>query len=83
MKQGQGSASQGKAPIVGAPIAYGLTVPTEAPHRALAERFVSLLLGPEGKRLLERRGFHAVSPTCGPCNGLPAALSLLVTAKAP
>ena len=78
MKQGQGSAT-----IVGAPVTYGLTVPTASPHRVLAERFVSLLLGPEGKRLLERRGFHAVPPTCAPCDGLSAALSSQVTAKAP
>ena len=78
MKQGQGSAT-----IVGGPVAYGLTVPTAAPHRDLAVRFVSLLLGPEGKRLLERRGVHAIPPTCAPCNGLPVALSGLVTARAP
>ena len=78
MKQGQGNATIG-----GAPVTYGLTVPMAAPHRDLAERFLSLLLGPEGKRLLERRGFHVVPPTCAPCNDLPAALSGFVTAKAP
>jgi molybdate/tungstate transport system substrate-binding protein len=78
MKQGQGNAT-----MVGAPVTYGLTVPTAAPHRDLAERFVSLLLGPEGKRLLERRGFHPIPPVCAPCDGLPDALSPLVAAKAP
>jgi molybdate/tungstate transport system substrate-binding protein len=80
MKQGQGGAAD--AMIVGAPVTYGLTMPTTAPHRDLAERFLSLLLGPEGKRLLERRGFHALSPTCAPCDGLPTSLVGVVTVKA-
>src|ERR1019366_2197708 len=81
MKLGQGRATH--ATIVGAPVEYGLTMPTASPHREMAERFLSLLLGPEGRRLLERRGFHAIPPTCAPCNGLPVALSGIVTAKAP
>lgn len=36
----------------GAPILFAVTMPTQAEHRAVAERFVAYLLSPEGRRLL-------------------------------
>ena len=36
----------------GEPIVYALSIPTDAPHRALAERFVAFLLSPDGARIL-------------------------------
>ncbi len=36
----------------GEPIAYGVTIPTNAPHPAEAARFVAFLLGPEGQKIL-------------------------------
>jgi len=67
MKQGQGGAH-----IVGAPVTYGLTIPSRAPHPDAGARFIAFLFGDSGRRLFERRGFHPVSPAqCLACVGLP------------
>lgn len=74
MKQGEG-----KLRITGAPITYGLTVPTTSPQPALAREFIALLVGEKGNRLLRRRGFQPSSPAaCNPCTGLPNELLSLV-----
>ena len=66
---------QGERMVSGAPIVYGLTVPTGAPQREEAARFVDFLLSGAGLRLLSRRGFHPLVPaTCHPCAGLPSSL---------
>jgi molybdate/tungstate transport system substrate-binding protein len=79
MKQGQGDSAR----IVGAPVTYGLTIPTKAPHAEPAARFAAFLLGEDGRRLLDRRGFHPLAKArCGPCVGLPAALAGLVVPEA-
>jgi len=63
----------------GAPITYGATIPTDAPSPAAARRFLALLLGAEGQRLLRRAGFHPLAPpTCRGCAARPAALRPLV-----
>jgi len=78
MKQGQGGTR-----ITGAPVTYGLAIPTRAPHPELAARFTAFLLGPGGRRLFERRGFHFISPAqCGLCTDLPTQLRSLVTSSA-
>jgi molybdate/tungstate transport system substrate-binding protein len=38
--------------FVGEPIAYGVTIPTNAPHPKQAAEFVAFLLGPEGQKIL-------------------------------
>ncbi|HEV2671502.1 MAG TPA: extracellular solute-binding protein [Gemmatimonadales bacterium] len=43
--------------IHGEPIQYGVTIPTAAPHRRVAEAFVALLLSDEGKAVFRRHGF--------------------------
>jgi molybdate/tungstate transport system substrate-binding protein len=79
MKRGQGSRA-----VTGAPVVYGLTIPTTAPHAELAVRFVGFLLSDAGTKLLVRRGFHPISPaTCNPCAGLPGQLGLVVKPQAP
>jgi len=71
MKQGEG-----KARITGGPITYGVTIPTGAAHAVEAQRFVAMLLGEGGRRLLERRGFRPAKPAwCSPCAALPDGLS--------
>ncbi len=46
----------------GAPIVYGLTIPTNAPHPRLAAAFVAFLLGPEGQRILQQNGQPPIAP---------------------
>ncbi|HEX7596992.1 MAG TPA: extracellular solute-binding protein [Polyangia bacterium] len=76
MKQGDG-----KAHISGGPVTYGLTIPSNAPHAAEAEKFVAMLLGEPGRQLLQRRGFLPVTPSrCQPCTALPESLSSAVRA---
>jgi molybdate/tungstate transport system substrate-binding protein len=77
MKQGDG-----RTRITGGPISYGITIPVGAPHAAEARRFVALLLGEGGRRLLERRGFHPAKPAwCSPCTMLPEELSSFLVAR--
>jgi molybdate/tungstate transport system substrate-binding protein len=67
-------------PVRGAPVTYGVTIPTSAPQPAAAARLVGLLLGEEGGRLLENAGFHPLRPApCRGCAALPAALRPLAT----
>jgi molybdate/tungstate transport system substrate-binding protein len=78
MKQGQNGAH-----ITGAPVVYGLTIPTHAPHAEAAARFVSFLVGEPGRRLFERRGFHPLAQArCVPCDELPATLGSVVKPEA-
>ena len=78
MQQGQG-----KARLTGAPVTYGLTIPANAPHAEPAARFAAFLFGDQGRRLLERRGFHPLAHAqCAPCTGLPAPLASVVAPAA-
>jgi len=78
MKQGQGGAR-----ITGAPVSYGLTIPSNAPHADAAARFAAFLLGDPGRRLLERRGFRPLAHAqCAPCAGLPETLVGVVSPAA-
>lgn len=57
------SAAPGKdITIRGEPIVFSLTILRDAPNRAGALSFVKMLLGPDGKAILERHGFAPVSP---------------------
>jgi molybdate/tungstate transport system substrate-binding protein len=38
------------------PIVYGITIPRDAEHRALAEQFVAFLLSDKGKEVFEKNG---------------------------
>jgi molybdate/tungstate transport system substrate-binding protein len=59
----------------GAPVTFGVTIPSRAPQPEAAARFVALLLGEEGERLLRRAGFHPLRPApCRGCGALPPAL---------
>ncbi len=42
--------------VRGSPINYAITVPNNAPNRELAYRFVKMLIGEDGKRILEECG---------------------------
>ena len=44
------------------PIIYGMTVPTNAPDRALGEQFVAFVLSPQGQAIMRANGFVVLSP---------------------
>ena len=61
------------------PVQYGLTIPTAAPHRALAERFVAFLLSDAGREILRRSGFVLPDPpAAGGPGPMPVELRQLV-----
>jgi len=48
--------------VSGSSITYGLTVPTDAPHPDMAEKFVDLVLSEEGSTILKECGLKPLSP---------------------
>ena len=48
--------------LTGAPIVYGVTIPSNAPHPELALEFVEFLLGPEGQAIMEACGQPPIVP---------------------
>ena len=42
--------------VFGKPIIYGVTIPNNAPHKKLAQKFLAFLLGKEGKEIFEKNG---------------------------
>jgi molybdate/tungstate transport system substrate-binding protein len=46
--------------VVGEPILYGFTVPRNAPHQALGEKFAAFLISDAGKRILGREHLDAL-----------------------
>jgi molybdate/tungstate transport system substrate-binding protein len=48
--------------LSGAPIVYGVTIPSNAPHPVLALEFVKFLLGPEGQSIMEACGQPPIVP---------------------
>src|SRR5262249_30641967 len=46
----------------GMPIRYGLTIPTAAPDRELAEEFVEFMLSPRGQQIMQQKYLMTVSP---------------------
>ena len=60
------------------PIIYGLTIPSNAPDAALAEKFISFVLSPRGQAIMSSNGFVVISPALA--NGtVPAPLQSLTT----
>jgi molybdate/tungstate transport system substrate-binding protein len=77
IRMAQGS---GGSRVQGAPITYGLTIPTNAPHRDEARRFVAFLLGDEGRRIFERRAIRPLVPAqCRPCEGVPVEIRAMIS----
>jgi len=48
--------------LKGAAIRYGLTIPTSAPNKGVAEEFVEFLLTPEGQAIMKRKYLMTISP---------------------
>jgi molybdate/tungstate transport system substrate-binding protein len=61
----------------GRPIVYALTIPTRAPNPALAERFVTFLLSPEGVAILRAAKLDALARPVVVGDGAPAAVARL------
>ncbi|NQT20354.1 MAG: extracellular solute-binding protein [Planctomycetes bacterium] len=64
--------------LTGAPIAYSVTIPTNARNRTAAEAYVALLLSEEGRSIMARNGQQPITParTLEP-DKLPTALRAL------
>jgi len=61
--------------LTGAPIAYGVTIPKNAPHPELALSFLQFLLGPEGQAIMGDCGQPPIAPAIASDRGkLPAGL---------
>ena len=62
------------------PIIYGLTIPSNAPDPALAEKFIGFVLGPQGQAIMRANGFTVINPALASSQGkVPAALQPLTT----
>ena len=48
--------------LSGAPIVYGVTIPSNAPHPELAIDFLEFLLGPQGQAIMEGCGQPPIAP---------------------
>jgi len=69
----------------GRPIVYGVTIPKNAPHPALALEFVRFLIGPNGQAIMERMGQPPIVPAlAGDVTQVPDELKdLVVPAPSP
>lgn len=68
-------------PLKGAPIVYALTIPKNAPHPRWARKYVALLLGPTGQKILKKAGFAPLAPADAVGRDkMPASLKPLVVA---
>jgi len=57
-----GSAPGKTVDIHGAPIVYGVTIPTNAPHPRLAAAFLAFMLSPDGQKILQKNGQPPIVP---------------------
>ena len=65
--------------LAGTPIVYAVSVPSNAAHPDLAAKYVALLLGPQGQRIIKADGFGGLTPAYAPDPGkVPADLRALV-----
>ena len=58
---------------------YTVTILHGAPHEKAAEAFVSYLLGPKGRAVLEQDGFELVTPPTATGSGVPSAVSTVLS----
>ena len=65
----------------GQPIVYALSIPTAAPHPALAGRFVAFLFSDEGRRVLRAARLDALDAPVVVGTGAPAAVTAAARAR--
>lgn len=58
----QGVAHTKNGDLSGKPIVYAVTITANAEHPDWAEKYLALLLGPEGQAVMEKNGFGRVDP---------------------
>jgi molybdate/tungstate transport system substrate-binding protein len=62
------------------PIIYGLTIPSNAPDPAVAQKFIAFVLSPQGQAIMSANGFAVITPALSSSQGkVPAALQSLTT----
>ena len=61
--------------LKGEPILYGFTVPRDAPHKALGEKFAAFLVSEAGKRILAREHLDALPTPIFVGDSIPEALT--------
>ena len=64
----------------GAPMIYGITIPRNAPNREWAVKFLAFVLGPQGRKIMEKNGQQAIYPATvsGDAGQLPPAIRQLL-----
>ena len=61
--------------MVGKPIIYGLTIPSNAPNPTLGEKFAAFVLSPQGQAIMRKNGFVVLSPALASSKAaIPASL---------
>jgi len=66
--------------LMAKPIIYGLTIPSNAPDPALAEKFIGFVLSPQGQAIIRANGFTVINPALASSQGkVPAVLQPLTT----
>ena len=75
----EGVAHTKNGDLTGKPIVYAITTPSVARHADWAAKYIAMLLGPEGRKILAANGFGTFSPAYAVNGaGAPAALRQLV-----
>jgi len=65
--------------LSGRPIVYAVTIPKRAPHPEWAQKYLALLLGPQGQAVMKKNGFGVLAPPYAVgAAAMPASLRALV-----
>jgi molybdate/tungstate transport system substrate-binding protein len=65
--------------LAGRPIVYAVTISNKAPHPEWAQKYLALLLGPQGRAVMQRNGFGVLDPPYAAGKGaMPQSLRALV-----
>jgi molybdate/tungstate transport system substrate-binding protein len=65
--------------VHGQPIVYGISIPTKAPHRAVAEHFLAWMLSSDGQRVIKAAKLDALEHPVLVGTGAPAAIAAVTT----
>ncbi|HEX5436999.1 MAG TPA: extracellular solute-binding protein [Gemmatimonadaceae bacterium] len=67
--------------VHGQPIVYGVSIPTQAPHRALAEQFLAWMLSSDGQRVLRAAKLDVLEHPVLVGTDAPSAIAAVTTAS--